>query len=228
MPGYIGGIMENTDSIKIHDDFASNYDSQVKQYNSYESEVLFGMCYEYIKPGDSLLDLGIGTGLSSINFARVGMHVYGMDASAGMLEECRKKGFAKELKQHSIIKVPLPYSNKAFSHVVCCGVFHFFGDLLPIIKEAYRILRPGGIFAFTIASLIAKDKGPNCESMPEYIEDPSDWGVPIFKHSDKYVNKISEIHGLTIQKEQKVLVESGDKDAGDILFKVIVMQKTVS
>ena len=65
-------------------------------------------------------------------------------------------------------------------------------------------------------------------SMPEYVEVQSPWGVPIFKHSDKYVNKIAETHGLTIQKEQKVLAESGDKDAGDILFKVIVMQKTVS
>jgi hypothetical protein len=94
--------------------------------------------------------------------------------------------------------------------------------------QALTIHRPAGIFAFTIASLTAKDKGPNCESMPEYIEVPSAWGVPIFKHSDKYINKISEKHGLTIQKEQKVLVESGDKDAEDILFKVIVMQKTVS
>ena len=33
---------------------------------------------------------------------------------------------------------------------------------------------------------------------------------------------------LNIQKEQKVLADSGDKDAGDILFKVIVMQKAVS
>jgi len=220
--------MDNSDSIKIHDKYASTYDSQVKDYNSYQHEILFGMCYEYIKEGDSLLELGIGTGLSSINFARAGLNVYGMDASAGMLEECRKKGFAKEIKQYNIQEDPLPYSDNAFSHIVCCGVFHFFGDLLPTIKEASRILRPAGIFAFTIASLTAKDAGLDCESMPEYIEVQSAWGVPIFKHSDKYVNKIAETHGLTIQKEQKILADSGDKDAGDILFKVIVMQKTVS
>ena len=51
--------------------------------------------------------------------------------------------------------------------------------------------------------------------MPEYIEVQSAWGGTIFKHSDKYVNMI-ETQRLTIQKEQKVLADSGDKDAGDI------------
>lgn len=220
--------MEKTDRIKIHDDFASIYDSQAKQYNSYGAEVLFGMCYEYIQPGDSLLDIGIGTGLSSVLFAKAGLNITGLDGSLEMLKECKKKRFAQELKQYNIRDIPLSYSDNAFSHIVCCGVLHFFNDLLPTIKEAYRMLRPRGIFAFTIASLTVKDTGSDCEKMPEYIEVPTTWGVPIFKHSDKYINKIAEIHGLTIQKEQKVLVDSGDKEADDILFKAIIMQKTVS
>ena len=110
------------------------------------------MCYEFIRAGDTLLNLGIGTGLSSINFARAGLVVYGMDASAGMLEEWRKKGFAKELKQHGIEKSPLPYEDGRFSHVISCGVFHFFGELQLFIKEASRILQPAGIFAFTNVS----------------------------------------------------------------------------
>ncbi len=162
------------------------------------------------------------------HFAKAGLDITGVDGSSEMLKECEKKGFAKEIKKYNIQDVPLPYSDNAFFHVICCGVFHFFGDLLPTIKESYRIIRPAGIFAFTIASLTAKDHGLDGESLPEYAEIQSPWGVPIFKHSDKYINKIAETLGLTIQKEQKVLAESGDKDAGDILFKVIVMQKTVS
>ncbi len=217
--------MEKTDHVKSHDEFAATYDSQVKEYNSYGHEILFGMCYEYIKAGDSLLDLGIGTGLSSINFSRAGLQVSGMDASKGMLEECRKKGFAKEIKQYNLQEVPLPYPDNVYSHVICCGVFHFFSDLMPTISEAYRILKAQGIFAFTIASLTEKEIGLDYENIPDNIEVQSAWGVPIFKHSDKYINMIAEKLEFTIQKEQKVLAESGDKDVGDILFKVIVMQK---
>jgi ubiquinone/menaquinone biosynthesis C-methylase UbiE len=220
--------MDNIDHIKTHDEFAAIYDSQVKEYNSYGHEVLFGMCYEFIKPGDSLLDLGIGTGLSSVHFAKAGLTITGLDGSMEMLKECEKKGFAKEIKKYNIQDVPLPFSDNAFSHVICCGVFHFFGDLLPTIKEACRILKPTGIFAFTIASLTEKDAGLDSEKMPEYVEIQSAWGVPIFKHTDKYINKIAETLGLTIHKQQKVLADSGDKEAGDILFKVIVTQKTAA
>jgi len=115
--------------------------------------------------------------------------------------------------------------SNSFSHIICCGVFHFFSDLQPIIKEAYRILRSDGIFAFTIASLTKKETGSYSENMPDYIEVQSAWKIPIFKHSDKYIDKISQDLNLTIQKEQKLLVASGDKKVGDILFKVIVMQK---
>lgn len=85
--------MAKKDHIKSHDEFASIYDSKVKEYNSYGHEVLFGMCYEYIKPGDSLLDLGIGTGLSSVLFAKAGLNITGLEESLEMLKECRKKGF---------------------------------------------------------------------------------------------------------------------------------------
>jgi ubiquinone/menaquinone biosynthesis C-methylase UbiE len=217
--------MAKVDHIKSHDKFAGTYDNQVKHYNSYGHEVLFGMCYEYIKHGDSLLDLGIGTGLSSIHFAKAGLKITGLDGSLGMLDECRKKGFANEIKQYNIQDVPLPYSDNTFSHVICCGVFHFFNDLLPIIKEANRILKPTGIFAFTIASLTAKEAGIDYENIPDFIEVQSAWEIPIFKHSDKYINKIAQTLDFTIEKEQKVLADSGDKDAIDILFKVIVMQK---
>ncbi len=219
------GIMDKKDCITIHDKYASTYDSQVKEYNSYVQEALFGMCYEYIKVGDTLLDLGIGTGLSSIYFAQAGLNVYGMDASAGMIEECRKKGFAKELKNHNITKIPLPYSATTFSHAISCGIFHFFGNLQLSIAEVSRLLKENGIFAFTIASLNRKNKDLISEHIPNFIEVQSHWGVPIFKHSDTYIYTMTKAKGLEVQKEQKLLVESGDKNSKDILFKIIVTQK---
>ena len=217
--------MSSTKDIKLHDKIAGEYDSLVKKYNSHIHELLFGMCFEYVKSGDSLLDLGIGTGLSSFLFAKAGLIISGLDGSGEMLKECKKKGIAKEIKQYNIQDVPLPYSDNLFSHIICCGVFHSFGDLLPLTKEVYRILRPGGIFAFTIILLTPKSAGLNAESIPNYLKFSSSWDASYFKHSDKYVNGIARKLCFTIQKEQKVLADSGDEDVGDILFKIIVMQK---
>ena len=217
--------MDNAKRIKVHNDCASTYDSQAKEYESYAHEVLFGMCYEFIRTGDSILDLGIGTGLSSINFARAGLHVYGMDASERMLDECRKKGFAKELKQHSIEKTPLPYEGNRFSHVISCGVFHFFAELKPFFKEASRLLQPNGIFAFTIASPSQKEMNSVSIDKAKHVEVRSDWGVSIFKHSDSYIYELIISYNLLIQKEQRVLAKSGDKSIGDIIFKTIITKK---
>ena len=85
--------MYKTDHPKSHDEFATIYDSRVKEYKSYGHEVIFGMCYEYIKPSDSLIDVGIGTGLCSVLFAKAGLNMTGLDESLEMLKECRKKGY---------------------------------------------------------------------------------------------------------------------------------------
>lgn len=95
--------MNSTKDIKLHDKIASEYDSLVKKYNSHIHELLSGMCFEYIKPGDSLLDLGIGTGLSSFLFAKAGLNITGLDGSGEMLKECKKKGIAKKTKQYNVV-----------------------------------------------------------------------------------------------------------------------------
>ena len=217
--------MNSTDHIKSHDKFARAYDFQVKQFHSYGHEVLFGLCYEYVRSGDHLLDLGIGTGLSSIHFAKTGLFITGLDASEEMLKECRKKAFAQELKRYNIKDLPLPYSDSTFCHAICCGVFHFFSDLKPIIKEACRVLKAAGIFGITIASLTKNDVKDRSDKMPDFMEVQSAWGIPIFKHSNQYIEEMAHSLGMTIEKEQKLLADSGDENSPDILFKAIVMQK---
>lgn len=214
--------MKQEDHIANHDKFAENYDKQVQEFNSYGHDALFGMCYEYVKSGESLLDLGIGTGLSSVNFARIGLAVTGIDGSAGMLTECRKKNFAKELKQTDVTKVPLPFSDVSFHSVISCGLFHFFGDLLPIFRDVNRLMIANGIFAFTVASPLEKDV---LDETTEYLKIPTAWGISLYKHSDFYIQKILNDTEFKILKQQKLLVNSGDPTAADLLFKIFISRK---
>jgi ubiquinone/menaquinone biosynthesis C-methylase UbiE len=133
----------------LHDAYAANYDSQVLAYDCHIADLLFGLCYEYLQPGEELLDAGIGSGLSSIPFARAGLEVHGMDFSPAMLEICLAKHFTASLKNHDLREAPWPYADGSFSVLVCCGVFHFIRGLENIFCEARRVLRAGGIFTFT-------------------------------------------------------------------------------
>ena len=138
-----------SDQATLHDAYAADYDAQVSAYDCYLAEALFGLCYDFVQPGQSLLDLGIGSGLSAAPFARAGLRVAGMDFAPAMLGLCRAKGIATDLRQHDLQDIPWPYDHALFDHVICVGVFHFIDHLEAIISEASRVLRSGGLFAFT-------------------------------------------------------------------------------
>ena len=138
-----------SDQAALHDAYAADYDAQVVAYDCYLAEALFGLCYDFVRPGQNLLDLGIGSGLSAAPFARAGLRVSGMDFAPAMLDLCRAKGIAVDLRQHNLCQLPWPYDPASFDHTVCCGVFHFIADLEPVFRGAADVLRPGGLFAFT-------------------------------------------------------------------------------
>ena len=144
--------------IRGHDKEAAQYDQQVRDYEYYVHDVLFGMSFEYIETHERLLDIGIGTGLASLPFAKAGLEIYGFDGSPEMLKICESKSFAKELKKYDLLEIPYPYSDNYFNHVISSGVFHFFGELKAIVKEVSRIIKPGGIFAFTIAAMNSENE----------------------------------------------------------------------
>lgn len=130
---------------------AHDYDRQAEAYNWRGPEVAFGLSYEFINPGESVLDIGIGTGLGSALFHKYGLRVFGMDKSAEMLEACRRKSFASGLKKHDLTIEPYPYGTASVHHAICIGVLDLVEDLTPVFKEASRILRNNGIFVFTVA-----------------------------------------------------------------------------
>jgi len=84
---------------------AAAYDAEAEASGWYGPEVVFGLSYKYIQKGQSILDIGIGTGLGSLLFLKAGLEIHGMDISPEMLTVCRNKGF-KFLQKHDLRKTP--------------------------------------------------------------------------------------------------------------------------
>ena len=197
----------------VHGEWASQYDEEVKAYSSYGHEVIFGMCYEYVSSQEKLLDIGIGTGLASIHFSQVGLKVYGLDASQEMLEACRIKSFTEALTRCDIFQEPIPYENDFFNHVICCGVLHFLSDLNGLFSEVKRVMKRGGIFAFTIAPQ---------KTTADFIKEPTAWNISIFRHSPGYILNLLKTNGIELLKEQRILLKGADKINFDMLFSVMI------
>jgi len=106
-----------------------------------------------LKPGQVVLDLGSGAGLDVLLSARrvaPGGHAYGVDMTDEMLEVANGNrdragiGNATFLKG-TIENVPLPDS--AVDVVISNCVINLAEDKRAVIAEAFRVLRPGGLFA---------------------------------------------------------------------------------
>lgn len=128
-----------------------DYDQAAEEYGWRGPEVAFGLAYAFIEPGQTLLDIGIGTGLGSVLFHKAGLRIYGMDLSPEMLTACRKKAFAADLQQHDLTVEPYPYADTSVDHAICVGVLQFIPDVACVYREVSRILRDDGTFTFIVA-----------------------------------------------------------------------------
>jgi len=127
---------------------------------------------------------------------------------------CREsKSFIKKLKRCDITRESIPYDNFYFNHVVCCGVLHFVRDLTALFSGVKRVTKSEGIFAFPIAFH---------EASADSIEEPTAWGVSIFKHSPRYIIELLKTNGMELLKEQRLLVKGADKINFDMLFSVLI------
>lgn len=95
-----------------------------------------------------ILDLGCGTGRSLQGLAEVRQpspHCYGLDFSAGMLAQAQKLDSTYRLVQ-AAAPYP-PFAPASFEMVFCAHAFHHFPNKPQVVQAAYRLLRPGGVFA---------------------------------------------------------------------------------
>lgn len=196
-----------------HDSYAADYDAQVRAYDCHIADLVFGLCYEFIRPGQSLLDSGTGSGLSAQPFARAGLRVSGMDFSPAMLEICRAKGFFADLQEHDLTTTPWPYPAAHFDHLVACGVFHFVPELESILVEVVRLLKPGGLFAFTTRFATTADL--QGERYTHHLAGDFE----IFSHSQHYIGALLKQCGLSRMKLQKCFISED-------IFLIWVARKT--
>jgi phosphatidylethanolamine/phosphatidyl-N-methylethanolamine N-methyltransferase len=98
-----------------------------------------------IQPGETVLDIGIGTGGSLGFYPRHG-RVMGVDLSSGMLREARKKieedgfGHATVFQGNAL---ELPFDDSSFDHIFISHVISVVSRPELLVREAQRVAKEG-------------------------------------------------------------------------------------
>ncbi|SEO14356.1 demethylmenaquinone methyltransferase / 2-methoxy-6-polyprenyl-1,4-benzoquinol methylase [Actinacidiphila rubida] len=95
-----------------------------------------------VRPGERVLDLGAGTGTSSLPFAEAGAEVVPCDFSLGMLREGKKRH--PELPLTAGDATRLPFADGVFDAATISFALRNVHDTGAALREMLRVVRPGG------------------------------------------------------------------------------------
>src|SRR3954454_23200642 len=99
-------------------------------------------------PGRRTLDLGCGEGRLSRDLKALGHDVVGIDRSPAMLAAGREAD--AEIEMHLADAASLPFDDGSFDLVVAFMSLQDIDDFEGAIREAARVLEPGGKFCIAI------------------------------------------------------------------------------
>ena len=144
----------------IFDDegFLKVYDDVLMLSNHYRR--ILSIHQEILRKCSRVIDLGCGTGNLILKYLEEGKEVTGIDISGKSLDFLKKKvknNNKLNLIQGDICNLDMIESN-SFDGASSMIVAHLVDDFEGHIKEAYRILKPGGIFILTARAYNGKQE----------------------------------------------------------------------
>ncbi len=152
--GFMNDVIEHLKKEEsFHDDWAKTVDPASVQVKELACACTMPETRAILKElgdlkGKRVVELGCGCGEASVYFATQGADVTATDLSSGMLDLARRTaehhGVAVKTHQCSAEETNLP--SESFDVVYAANLLHHV-NVENTVKEAYRLLKPGGVFA---------------------------------------------------------------------------------
>ena len=180
------------DSINLYKTWASTYDDDFAKQNDYRSPIEIAKYYaQYSNDEDTpILDVGAGTGLIGECLNLNSKEIDAIDISPEMLNIARTKNCYSEIIEADLTKRLLINDNH-YGAIVSAGTFTH-GHVGPnVLDELLRVVRPGGLFIFTVHFKLFNKAGFD----KKLLEIKKNITQPTFHEVDVYGSNPDKEHG---------------------------------
>jgi predicted TPR repeat methyltransferase len=144
---------------RLFDQHAPRFDESLIEHLDYRApQLLFDAVMAVARSAGahsrfaSMLDLGCGTGLAGAAFRAAVDRLTGVDLSAAMLAEARRKALYDRLETGELVEFldAEAAAQPRYDLVVAADVLVYVQDMAVVAAAVRRVLAPGGLFGFTV------------------------------------------------------------------------------
>jgi predicted TPR repeat methyltransferase len=175
----------------LFDQYASSFDSHLTAALAYRGPQVVRDALEAAttRRGQPMrfneaIDLGCGTGLMGVALDGVTERLTGVDLSPAMLAAAARTGRYAALTEASIVDALEAREPASVDLLLAADVLVYVGDLFPVMREAARALKPGGLFVFTVQAHAGHGFALGVDSR--------------FAHSEEYLEAVADDCGLAV------------------------------
>jgi predicted TPR repeat methyltransferase len=135
----------------LYDQYAGSFERNLVDELAYRGPqiIMDGLRRAGIAGPLAICDAGCGTGLMGQAIKPWASRLVGIDLSANMAEQARRRGIYDEIIVGDLLAA-LAVAPARYDLIVAADVFIYLGDLHGVAAAAFAALRPGGTFAFTV------------------------------------------------------------------------------
>jgi ubiquinone/menaquinone biosynthesis C-methylase UbiE len=214
-----------------YDLLASKYDDATKEYKWIAPETVSNLLLPHVKPGNSVLDVGIGTAQSTEAFLKAGGNVCGVDISSKMLDKAREKYPSLELYQGNI-EDGVPFlSTRSFDIVLGVGILEFVTNIEKVIGILSQLTKYEVLICLTFEEFIAKHEvqgmkvSVTAKGVLENVPQINNFMTARYEY--KEIESLIQNAGLSLLEHQHFMAYEKSKERIPIYYTIMLARKLV-